>query len=193
MTCSDDSSFVDMFNGLRKHVPVQFSTVDVSCTRIYHALNLMWEVGDNIEMSELLLDKAVFPQIRKGGPETIHADEISQKLPLQLDSKQGDVSAFCEKLQETNQDDTPQFTTGKRKMITTDMEYALMHTYPNHDTVCGNIEKSRRTEPGRNARPPISPVKKLSTQTSFNIYNKMKAYRTPAGVYDRTTSHSLMH
>ena len=145
MTCSDDSSFVDMFNGLRKHVPVQFSTVDVSCTRIYHALNLMWEVGDNIEMSELLLD------------------------------------------------DMPQFTTGKREMITTDMEYALMHTYPNHDTVCGNIEKSRRTEPGRNARPPISPVKKLSTQTSFNIYNKMKAYRTPAGVYDRTTSHSLIH
>ena len=162
MTCSDDSSFVDMFNGLRKHVPVQFSTVDVSCTRIYHALNLMWEVGDNIEMSELLLD------------------------------------------------DMPQFTTGKRESLTDmeyalmhtypnhdtvcgDMEYALMHTYPNHDTVCGNIEKSRRTEPGRNARPPISPVKKLSTQTSFNIYNKMKAYRTPAGVYDRTTSHSLIH
>ena len=160
MACSDDS-FVDKFNGLRR-ASVHSSMVDVSCTKIYHAMNILWGVGDDIdELCESLYGGA--------GSNAMHSGDISQIL-----------------LHEDQNDEVQQTTTGKRKFTAED-------TDPSHETVCKNIAKSQRTEPKPHAKPPTGQAKQLSKETSFNIFNTMKAYRTPCGVYDHTTSNKLIH
>jgi hypothetical protein len=167
--------YVDNFTGLTNHTPVHtFNSQDnVDAIRIYHRMNIVRELVDEIEMCKIDPHHASLP-IRKTLSDAVVSGGLCELFKVLHDENHRAKSKNL-----------------KRKLSETDV--SSQWKFPDHEVVCNNINKMQRTHSATATKPPVAHVKQLSKETSYNIFNKRKAYSTPRGVYDRTTCRELIH
>jgi len=175
--------YVDEFTGLRRHTAIHtgssldtLSATPMSCTRIYHATNIMWELVDHIEMWK------TYPS---------HAPCLPIRPSLSDAMFSGGVSKLFKVLHDDAHSEETKSKRPKRKFAGTGVNSS--RTYPDHETVCGHIEKSRRMASTVATKQRVVSVKRLSAQNEYTTARKKNAFLTPFGVYDHTTCHKLVH
>ena len=172
--------YVDNLSGLRTNAPISptssKSTMDDKCMKIYHNVGILWDLMDH---TELFASNPIF----------------AERLPIRTSlvnavASGGGISQIFKTFHDEFHRVETDVKTHKRRFA--GMGTTPPYIYPDHEAVCGHSDKFMRTGQGGDAKPPPIPVKKLSKETSHNIFNKKKMYLTPCGVYDRTTIHKLV-